>query len=163
MGWTRYRGPRPPKAPIHQGPQLAPHNRNNCDICGRPFLTNTKGARLVKIIEKHKRSHQPPKHPKCDICGSPFLTTTTGARLVKIIEKHKRSHHPPKHPKNPTHQGQQLDPLNSNNCDICGRPFLTNTTGAGLVKIIEKHKRSHTTSYYTFHMQILRTYESVEK
>ena len=128
MGWTGYRGPRPPKAPIHQGLQLAPHNRNNCDICGRPFLTGTKGARLVKIIEKHKRSHQPPKHPK-----------------------------------NPTHQGQQLDPLNSNNCDICGRPFLTTTTGARLVKIIEKHKRSHTTSYQTFHMQILQIYESAKK
>merc|ERR1712008_430897 len=157
-----------------------PPNRNNCHICGRPFLTTSRGAILLKVMEKHRQSHNPPKPPKpsrhrgpqlgppnhnnCHICGRPFLTTSKGAILLKVMEKHRQSHNPPKPPKPPKpsrHQGPQLGPPNRKNCDICGRPFLTNSRGARLVKLMEKHKRSHNTSYYTFQMQILRIYESV--
>ena len=127
-GWNSHQGPKPPKPSRHQGPQLMPPNRNNCHICGRPFLTTSRGAILLKVMEKHRQSHNPPKPPKPS-----------------------------------RHQGPQLGPPNRKNCDICGRPFLTTSRGARLVKLMEKHKRSHNTSYYTFQMQILRIYESVEK
>ena len=143
-GWNRHQGPRPPKPPRH----------NNCHICGRPFLTTSRGAILLKVMEKHRQSHNPPKPPKpsrhqgpqlgppnrknCDICGRPFLTNRAGAILLKIMEKHKQSHNPPKPPKPPRHQGPQLGTPNRKNCDICGRPFLTNSAGA-----ILKHKQSH--------------------